>query len=162
MKKSGKLNVVLSVYKPEELTEDIVSELDRLDELCFPEDDLYDKKNGENPYCPGEHIWWTVSFKPHKVIVAFAGLKIYAGGQKAFMCRSGVLPNCRGIGIHQDLVKARVDYADRIGIKILETYTSRDNYASVNNLIRSGFLLCEPCFDIKTPASFLFLRRKSK
>jgi RimJ/RimL family protein N-acetyltransferase len=50
----------------------------------------------------------------------------------------------RGRGLQRRLIKARVDFAHKIGMQRLITYTHVSNVPSINNLIRSGFTLYDP------------------
>lgn len=89
----------------------------------------------------GAH-WW-VAFDDGKP-VAFAGVKITIRDRFAYFCRAGVLPSHRGRGLQARLIRARVAWAKKQGIKQAITDTVIDNAPSSNNLIKCGFKLYTP------------------
>jgi len=106
--------------------------LNTLDEACFPGDTL----------CPKMGWWWVAytNLDP----VAFAGLRPLAKEPHAgYFCRAGVLKHARGKGLQKKLIRVRIAYARRQGLKTLITDTT-DNIVSANNLIACGFKLYEP------------------
>jgi GNAT superfamily N-acetyltransferase len=132
-------------------------DLDALDMHCFPSDDLYDKFKGEVNGKPGTHVWWLTYEVETGNCVAFAGIKRYKYTTNVYFCRAGVHRNHRNQGLHHMLLKKRIDWCKANNIFYAYTYTSNDNYASANNLIRHGFLLCEPWFVCDDPdESFYF------
>ena len=50
-----------------------------------------------------------------------------------------VMPEYRGNGWHRRLIRARLCYARHHGLTSI-TYTAHDNWKSINNLVRAGFL----------------------
>lgn len=89
-----------------------------------------------------EGVHWWVAFDK-ETPVAYAGVKI-TSERVAFLCRAGVLPSHRGKGLQAKLIRVRVAWAKRQGVKQVITYTVLDNPASSNNLIRCGFRLYTP------------------
>ena len=120
------------VATPERLTHRARMVVASMDSECFPSDDPY----------PIEGAYWWIAEEDGQP-VAFAGLKLLDEGF-GFLCRAGVLPAGRGRGLQRRLIRARMSYARRIGIRSLCTYTVPDNPVSSNNLIRCGFQLYRP------------------
>jgi ribosomal protein S18 acetylase RimI-like enzyme len=101
-----------------------------LDRRCFPHDEPF--VNG-----PAYH-WWIISAGPNFWVVGFAGL--YVGtGNVAHFCRAGVDPKWRGMGFHRELIRARIAWCRRKGIKRIQTYAAPDNLRSIRNLKDYGF-----------------------
>lgn len=118
------------IAKPGALTEEARHVLNELDAACFPEDSLYPKDD-----C----YWWVIS--DEKGPVAFAGLrpcKTRVNVGMAFLCRAGVRSRAAGQGLQRKLIKKRIAFAQKIGIREVITYTSPDNFGSATNLLRSG------------------------
>lgn len=93
---------------------------------CLPTDVLYPTNYG---------FWWIAyDGSDH---VAFAGLKVlpYDTG---YLCRSGVMPKYRGLGLQARLIRARQIKARSVGLTTIVTDTNF-NPASANSLIRCGF-----------------------
>lgn len=111
--------------------------IERLDRQCFPDDDPPDFD---------EVLWWVV--KTDEKVVGYAGLKILDGIDKgtAYLCRCGILPEYQGLGLQKKLVEVREREAIKRRCPILLTYTSTDNYPSLQNLIRMGFNLYDPAY----------------
>lgn len=94
----------------------------------FPLDDIAD---------PLEGFWW-VAYEG-TVPAAFAGLYWSQQiGKAGYLCRAGVLPTFRGMGLQSRLLAARTRKAKALGMTSLVT-TTFDNPHSINNLIDSGF-----------------------
>ncbi len=55
------------------------------------------------------------------------------------MTSCGVVSYAAGKGLQRKLLKVREKYAKRYGCASVVTYTARDNYASITNLIRAGY-----------------------
>jgi len=135
-------------------------DLDVLDYHCFPEDALYDKIKGEKYGKRGSHVWWLTYEVKTKRPVAFAGLKIYSSSTNAYFCRAGVRDKYRGEGLHKKLLQKRLKWCEENGIYYAYSYTSYDNYASVNNLVKYGFKLGEPWFETDIPKELIFTYKK--
>jgi GNAT superfamily N-acetyltransferase len=98
-----------------------------LDLACFPRDEPF--LNGL-----GYH-WWVCE---HGVeVVGYAGL--HEDGRDVHLCRAGVMPEWRQMGIHRLLVEARVRWARRRGFKTVRTYAALDNPRCWRNLRAGGF-----------------------
>jgi GNAT superfamily N-acetyltransferase len=111
-------------------------ELAWLDAECFPEDTPYPKRKA---------LWWVLR-APGVGPVAFAGLRHWPADNFGFLCRAGVIASHRGQGLQQRLIRARVRHARRAGWAGVYTYTSPENVASGNNLIKCGFSLWTPSY----------------
>lgn len=119
---------------PENLHPEIEKIVLDLDRRCFPTDQAVD---------PDDDCYWWIAWEGDKPI-AFAGLrpcqeKVNEG--LATLTRCGVVKDYRGQGIQKKLIRARVAYARRLGIKQVVTYVKKWNLASANSLIRVGFKL---------------------
>lgn len=124
------------VAKPNKLMESVRHTLNVLDAACFPEDSLY----------PKDGCYWWVVRDERGYAVAFAGLKPLTGHNKgmAFLCRAGVTVDMHGLGLQRRLIKIRVSYAKRLKLREVITYTSKDNFRSAANLLRSDFRFYKP------------------
>lgn len=100
-----------------------------LDKACFPDDHRV-------PFKKDSHFWIVTQ---KGIPIAYASMTPYSKEGPFFLNRVGVLPSHRGHGIQRILIDRRCRYAKRRGEKRVCTYAAIDNYASVNNLIRSGF-----------------------
>lgn len=108
--------------------------LHRIDSVCFPCDYKADYDRGQ---------WWLVWDGPTPV--AFAGAYIHAPDKYCYLYRVGVLSTHRGHGLQRRLIRVREQWGREQGdIKGFYTYTTSDNLASANNLIRSGYRLFIP------------------
>jgi RimJ/RimL family protein N-acetyltransferase len=99
-----------------------------MDARCFPTDAPFEN----TPHCH----WWIVSDARHWVC-GYAGLYVKKG--VAHFYRAGVKSWSRGKGCHAALIKARIAWCRRKGIKRIKTYASPDNAVSIRNLKRHGF-----------------------
>lgn len=91
----------------------------------------------DTPMATDEGHWW-VAFDG-TLPVAFAGVK---GSESvpgaAYLCRAGVLPSHRGLGLQRRLIAVRERKSRKLGYAALVTDTF-DNSHSSNNLIAAGF-----------------------
>lgn len=94
-----------------------------MDAVCFPTDTSF--WNDER------YHWWRIDG------MAYAGLRVE--GTTAHFTRAGVMPDYRGQGLQKLLIKARLAWCKRRGIKVVKTYTSHDNTASIASLKACGF-----------------------
>ena len=70
----------------------------------------------------------------------FAGVRKLASDEDTwYLSRSGVLYAARGRGIQKRMIKARERHAKAHGGKTMLTYTSCENPASMNSLIKCGY-----------------------
>lgn len=136
--------------RPGQLSEAVRATLNALDAQIFTDC---------SPYPKDDCYWWIVS-NGKQDPVAFAGLKPLNGLNKGmgFLCRAGVLPTARGNGLQRRLIKVRVSMARRIALKEVITYTSRENYRSAANLLRSGFRFYRPSQEWGVPHALYFHR----
>jgi GNAT superfamily N-acetyltransferase len=80
--------------------------------------------------------WWVMLDKMSR-IVAYCG-SIYTEGICIFV-RAWVKKSYRGKGVQKKLISTRTKAAKNKGCYIVITYTTKDNYPSVNNLLSKGF-----------------------
>lgn len=111
------------------VTPAMLRHLNKLDKQCFPDD---------TPFPTKERAWWWLA-RWDDVDAGFGGLLEVDNGSSGFLCRAGVVPDFRGRGIQLRLIQERVRYSRTCGHKQVLTYTSLQNAASNNNLIRAGF-----------------------
>jgi len=128
-----------AIERIHQVTPETAAELDWMDKVCLPDDDVYDKTK------PGT-TWWVVRHHPSRRLAGFAGSLLWEPDNHVFLCRSGVLPGYRGRGLQTKLIRTRLRHARSIGADGAYTYVSHDNPWSGNNLIRCGFLLFEPTY----------------
>ena len=108
--------------------------LTRLQKQCLPHDDLTLTTSG---------YWWLV-YSEEGIPVAFAGLiRSSRWSDCGYLCRAGVVPNCRGQGIQKRLIQVRVRQARALKWNWLVTDTY-ENPASANSLIAKGFKMYDP------------------
>jgi GNAT superfamily N-acetyltransferase len=107
--------------------------LKELHQACFPYD-------AHPNYTEG--YWYIVG--DERQPLAFAGLQHSVRWQDTgYLVRAGVLPEYRGCGIQQLLIRVRERKARALGLKWCITSTYK-NTPSANNLIRCGYLLYDP------------------
>lgn len=100
--------------------------------------------SGDVPMKPAEKGWWWL-MSDEQGSVAFAGLTPSSRWyDTAYLCRAGVDPLFRGHGLQKRLIKARVNYARRLGYRWLISDTAPGNHASANSLASCGFRMYEP------------------
>jgi ribosomal protein S18 acetylase RimI-like enzyme len=88
--------------------------------------------------------WWWVTFDKKKP-VAFAGMtRSRSTSDSGYLCLSGVLPSHRRLGLQRLLTRKRVAKARALGLRSLVTEVIQDNWPSMRNLIRCGFLPYAP------------------
>jgi GNAT superfamily N-acetyltransferase len=81
--------------------------------------------------------WWVIELDGRPV--AFAGMHPSARfSDVGYLCRSGVVKDCRGQGLQKRLIRVRERKARSLGWRWLITDTS-NNPASANSLIACGF-----------------------
>ncbi len=80
--------------------------------------------------------WWVFLDSKGKV-AAYCG-SIYSEGICIFI-RAWVKKSYRGKGIQKKMISTRIKAAKDKGCHTAITYTTKDNYPSVNNLIGKGF-----------------------
>lgn len=105
-----------------------------LQKKCLPYDEPYDTDFG----------WWWIAYDEKNTPIGFAGLVPSASWNDAgYLCRAGVVPSARGLGIQNRLIAVRIRKAKAMGYNWLVSDT-RDNPASSNSLINQGFKLFDP------------------
>lgn len=77
--------------------------------------------------------------------VAYCSAKLLPNEvQTAYLSSSGVLPCARGNQLQQRMIKARVQWARKLGCNTVITYTLLNNYPSICNLLKQGFQFYDP------------------
>jgi len=62
----------------------------------------------------------------------------------AYLSRAGVDSSARGAGLQRRMIRARVQWAKRLGAREVITYTLLKNYDSFVNLLKCGFRFYKP------------------
>ncbi len=114
-------------------TEDLHTVLE-LDKQCL---------EGVAWYQPADAFW--LAYHKNKPIAYAAMAPSQQWANVGYLCRAGVLPEYRGLGIQKRLIRVRVAYARKLGYLAVVTDTT-DNPASANSLISCGFKLYQPFF----------------
>jgi N-acetylglutamate synthase-like GNAT family acetyltransferase len=113
--------------------ESVQERLSALQKICLPHDAPVDTNFG---------CWWIATSNGRDI--GFAGLtRSVSWTDCGYLCRAGVVPNCRGRGLQKKFIRARVRQAKALGWNWLVTDTT-DNPASSNSLIACGFKLFKP------------------
>jgi GNAT superfamily N-acetyltransferase len=90
-----------------------------------------------------EGDWW-LAWDGSKAI-GFAGMHPSQVWTKTgYFCAAGVLPSHQGQGLQKRLINVRLSRAAVLGYEWAITYTMKDNYPSINNLLACGFRAYEP------------------
>jgi GNAT superfamily N-acetyltransferase len=118
----------------------VIRRLDDVDEareihaLAFPADE----------WVGDEHEFW-VAYDGQGV-AGFASAVFYVppDGKTVFLSRAAVVKRAAGMGLHKSLISARVLWAWEQGADRCVTYTTMRNYASMVNLLDSGFRFYVP------------------
>ena len=105
-----------------------IDEARELHKLAFPADNWV----GED-----HEYWFATDEQGH--VVAFASAFYYSDIRGVYLSRCGVLAGSTGHGLQRRLIRARCRWAKSIGAWFVFTYTTARNYASITNLLRSGF-----------------------
>lgn len=124
----------VSVKKVDTRDMDVAKTLLYLQKKCLPYDSIYPVNVGH---------WWVV-YNESLLPVGFAGMvRSKHWLDCGYMCRAGVIEEYQGHGIQKRLIKARMQYAKKLGWNWLITDTT-ENPASSNSLISQGFRLYNP------------------
>ena len=107
----------------------------------------------DQPYEDYENAYWFLVYINKKPI-AFAGISIH--GDIGYLARCGVSKKYRGKRIQEYLIDARLKIAKLCKIKHVRTYTSLDNYASINSLLKFGFRIVEPTQELSNGKWLIF------
>lgn len=122
-----------------DLEEDELAELLALDAICFP-------GTARVVHEPADVRWWWRA-EVEGVLVGFASARWHwdpNDSSAVFFTRAGVLPEWRGLGIHDRLIRRRVRDVKALGASSVFTYTATFNPKSANNLISQGFRVFWP------------------
>jgi len=109
-----------------------LSIVEGLDRICLP---------GDEPVETDGRVWWVA--ERDGIPVGYAGVRPLPDQRLAYLCRAGVVPWARGLGIQRQLIKARLRWCKRAGLDPISD-TSPENVHSANNLIACGFRLYQP------------------
>lgn len=86
--------------------------------------------------------WWIAY--AGKEEAGYCGVKQSSTGKNyGYLCRAGVMPRFRGLGLQKAMIRRRVAYARSQGWSMVVTDT-HDNAPSGNSLISCGFRLYDP------------------
>jgi N-acetylglutamate synthase-like GNAT family acetyltransferase len=89
-----------------------------------------------------EREWWVAWENETKKPVGYAAIRPFKDHGWFSIC--GVLEKHRGNGIQKRLIDARVNFAKKIGLETVYTYTLNRNHPSATSLIRRKFIPCTP------------------
>lgn len=121
-------------YRVRKIKEDQLNQVLALHLLCMPYDELDIKHDDAH---------W-LAFDETGTPVAFASAKFRKKDNYVYFSRAGVLTNAQGKGLQKRLIKARLNWAKKIGADTAYTYTTLKNYPSMLNLLKCGFKLYDP------------------
>ena len=121
-------------YRVRKAKEHQVTQVLALHLLCMPFDDVDIKQDDAH---------WLV-YDETDTPVAFASAKFRKKDNYVYFSRAGVLPCARGAGLQKRLIKARLNWAKKVGADTAYTYTVLKNYPSMLNLLKCGFKFYEP------------------
>lgn len=107
--------------------------------------DLHDETFGDSaPQLDPSYGYYWIAYDYDKPI-GFAWLVPSTLGEGVgYLKRVGVLPQYRGQGLQQKLLRVREQQAKRLGWTRCVTDTAYHNIPSSNNLIRAGYSMFEP------------------
>lgn len=87
--------------------------------------------------CSGE-VW--AALAPDGQLIGTAGAVYDSDIRDARFTFCVVAPKARGNGLQQQLIRARIRWAKRLGARSLQTYAHRYNVASICSLLKCGFI----------------------
>ena len=119
--------------------------LRRLYKKAFPRDDMRDFSKDVS--------WVILSGKKR---IGFCSVKVTSFNE-VFLASCGVFKP--GHGIQKKAIQHRIRWAKRNGYRQIVTYTSKDNYKSIANLIKCGFLMYNPSYAY-AGRNFLYFSKK--
>ena len=101
-----------------------------MDAICFPD---------YEPFEFDHTNWYVAMYKD--TVIGYCGWR-YVNNSVGELCRSGVLPDWRGDGLQSKMISYRENVMKSKGIIISVTTTYQNNFVSMNNLIKAGYLTC--------------------
>lgn len=113
---------------------DDVDEAHELHKLAFPDDE----------WVGDEHEFWAAYDGQGVAGFASACPFIPPDDKVVFLSRAAVVKRAARLGLHKSLIAARVLWAWQQGADRCVTYTTLRNYASMVNLLHSGFRFYTP------------------
>lgn len=105
--------------------------------LAFPADSW-----PEDDFPDHEHGFWIAG--PPRRPVGFCSAILWPDRKACFLSRAAVVKSARGSGLHNEMISTRILWAWKQGADRVVTYTTLQNYASMVNLLASGFKFYEP------------------
>jgi N-acetylglutamate synthase-like GNAT family acetyltransferase len=141
------------ISKDDELPVWAQKQISKIEEVCFPSDEL-DLKSKVGRWS----LWLVMS---GKTIVAYAATEYVKNDDMVFLSRAAVLPSHRGNGLQRSLISARVEHSRALDVRGCYTYTHVQNYKSTNNLIEEGFRCydkCRPWEELDDAEPFIYWR----
>lgn len=88
---------------------------------------------------PGDdHAFWVATRGSE--LLGFASALVT--GDMLELTRCAVVSSMHGKGMQRRLIAVREAYARRQGCAGVATYTTRDNWSSITNLVRAGYRFC--------------------
>jgi GNAT superfamily N-acetyltransferase len=124
-------------------------DLERLQIECLGKELVMDPEHG---------AWWIAWDGDHPVgYCALVPSVRYP--HSGYMARAGVTASHRGNGIQKKLIRARVNFAPKLGFVMLYSDTVYGNIPSANNLISEGFRLYKPDKPYSVGHSLYFFKK---
>lgn len=105
--------------------------------------DLHKKLFPDDVWVGDHHTFWVVrdsSYDP----VGFASAVHRPDLGYVFLSRAGVDASARGAGMQKRLIRVRIAWAKKRGVRRIITYTSPKNYPSICSLLSTGFRFYTP------------------
>lgn len=110
-----------------------VEEVREAHTLAFPDD----------KWVGDDHEYW-IARDARGAVAGFCSAIILPETNGVFLSRAAVVKHARGAGLQRRMIRTRVTWAKRQGVKHVLTYVSNKNYLSMVNLLRCGFRFCNP------------------
>jgi GNAT superfamily N-acetyltransferase len=123
---------MIRVQRIRKMTPELAAEIEHMDAECFSPHD--------KPEPTSKGYWWLA--REGARVVGYAAAAVV--GDTMYLTRAGVVPAARGRNIQARLIRARVQYARRLRLARVHTYTVYWNMRSANNLLACGFRLWRP------------------
>lgn len=99
--------------------------------------DFQDITNGSDKWPGEDHTYWTLTDGTNHFGLTSAVYRPEKG--YVYFSYAIIMPTCQEKGLQRRLIQHRLRWAKRQGALYAVTYTLRDNYPSMVNLIRCGF-----------------------
>ena len=141
----------------EEADAGVLADIERFEESFFPKAKPHPKDNS---------YWWFAYDRAKDEPIGYAGLDVLDGEGIGILCRSGVMPEYRGLGIQKRFILARERMARRLGLEEMQAIVKYqrplrfENAVSANNLISRGYRLFVPNSQEGRRCDFLYFRKR--